>query len=220
MSAVTEVVPLSPPMVSITCTGCLVPAKLAPLASASNAYRKVPVRLISASSRTPSRTPWKVKDPPSSSPSCSPSCFFKEPGGMVMEKVPIWSVTGSVTGLIPGAVLLKDTHRRWHDGHGNGREPHPDRGLHRVVGRVDHRNVVGECTRNIDVLPVRGDCDPYGLIPHCDRGRHRVGGRGDHRNGSGGGKGLIRDIGMFPIRGYGDPEGSTPHADRRRLHHV
>ena len=26
---------------------------------------------------------------------------------MVVEKVPIWSVTGSVTGLIPGAVLLK-----------------------------------------------------------------------------------------------------------------
>jgi len=84
MSALTELVPLSPPMVRLTCTGFMVPVKLAPLASASNAYRKVPVRLISASSFTPSMTPWKLKDPPS----FSPSCFLKEPGGIVMEKVP------------------------------------------------------------------------------------------------------------------------------------
>src|ERR1700732_502130 len=33
--------------------------------------------------------------------------FLKEPGGMVVVKVPTWSVTGSVTGLIAGALLLK-----------------------------------------------------------------------------------------------------------------
>ena len=31
----------------------------------------------------------------------------KEPSGMVVAKVPTWSVTGSVRGLIAGAVLLK-----------------------------------------------------------------------------------------------------------------
>ena len=44
-------------------------------------------------------TPAKVKDP-----SC---CSLKEPGGIVMEKVPTWSVTGSRWGWSPGAVLLK-----------------------------------------------------------------------------------------------------------------
>ena len=93
--ALTEVVPLSSPMVSITGTGFLVPAKLASRASAPNAYRSVPVRLISASSLTPLMTPSKLKNPGS----FSSLRFLKEPGGTVVVKVPTWSVTGSVTGL-------------------------------------------------------------------------------------------------------------------------
>jgi len=65
MWAVTEVVPVSPPMVSVTCTGFLVPVKSAPFAFAWKAYRSVSVGLITAFSRTPSMTPWKVKDPSS-----------------------------------------------------------------------------------------------------------------------------------------------------------
>jgi len=44
-------------------------------------------------------TPTKVKDPL--------RFFLKEPGGIVVVKVPTWSVTGWVTGPIAGAVLLK-----------------------------------------------------------------------------------------------------------------
>jgi hypothetical protein len=87
-AAVTEVAPLSSPMVRVTYTGFLVPAKLGPVAFAWNVYRSVPVGLISARSLTPSMTPAKTKDPR--------PFFLKEPGGMVMEKVPTWSVTGSV----------------------------------------------------------------------------------------------------------------------------
>jgi hypothetical protein len=36
-----------------------------------------------------------------------PSGVVNEPGGMVVVKVLTWSVTGWVTGLIAGAVLLK-----------------------------------------------------------------------------------------------------------------
>ena len=44
-------------------------------------------------------TPLKTKDPS--------FCATKEPIGMVVAKQPTWSVTGCVTGLIAGAVLLK-----------------------------------------------------------------------------------------------------------------
>jgi hypothetical protein len=44
-------------------TGFLVPAKLGPVAFAWKAYRRVPVRLISACSLTPLITPAKTKDP-------------------------------------------------------------------------------------------------------------------------------------------------------------
>ena len=55
--------------------------------------------LITAFRVTPLITAVKMK---------SPRWFFvKEPAGIVMEKVPIWSVTASVGGLIAGAVLLK-----------------------------------------------------------------------------------------------------------------
>jgi hypothetical protein len=88
------------PMIRVTYTGFLVPVRLAPaVAFAWNMYCKVAAGLICAFKLTPSITPAKVKDPS--------SCFAKEPGGKVVEKVPTWSVTGWVTGLIAGAVLLK-----------------------------------------------------------------------------------------------------------------
>ena len=96
--ALTEVAPLSPPMIRVTYIGFVVPVKLAPVADAWNAYRKVPVSLISAFRFTPLITPAKVK---------GPALFcVKEPGGMVVVKVPTWSVTGSVRGWML-AVLLK-----------------------------------------------------------------------------------------------------------------
>jgi hypothetical protein len=49
MRALTEVVPLLLPMVvSVTVTGFVVPFKFAPVPSAWNAYRKVPVGVIRA----------------------------------------------------------------------------------------------------------------------------------------------------------------------------
>jgi len=98
MSALTEAVPLSSPMVSVTGTGLVVPVKLACRAFASNAYRSVPVGLISAFKFTPLITPSKVNNPP---------FFLKEPGGRVVVKGPTWRATAWVTGLILSAVLLK-----------------------------------------------------------------------------------------------------------------
>jgi hypothetical protein len=94
----------------------------------------------------------------------------KGAGGMVVEKVPTWSVSGSVTGLIRGAVLLKmkklkviffrgaiqaelelgvegeegDAHRRRHNAHAKGAIPHLDRRHHHVGGRGDHRDCAGD----------------------------------------------------------------------------
>ena len=73
-------------MVSVTYTEFLVPVKLAPVAFALNSYRKVTCCLITAFRLTPLITPAKVNDPS--------GCFVKEPGGMVMVKVPTWSATG------------------------------------------------------------------------------------------------------------------------------
>ena len=82
----TEVAPLSPPMIRVTYTGFVVPVKFAPVAFAWNAYCSVPVGFIRAFKFTPLMTPAKAKDPS--------GCFVKEWGGIVMEKVPTWSVTG------------------------------------------------------------------------------------------------------------------------------
>ena len=92
------VAPLSLPIVRVTGTGLAVPVKLARSATAKNPYRKVPVGAISTCSLTPRITPTKGNKPP---------IFLKEPGGMVVVKVPTWSATACVTGLIAGAVLLK-----------------------------------------------------------------------------------------------------------------
>ncbi len=52
------------------------------------------------------------------------------------------------------------------DGDRNGVSPHRDRGrLHRVGGRVDHRNSVGATIRDIGVFAIRGDGDPTGNTP-------------------------------------------------------
>jgi hypothetical protein len=73
MSAWTDAVPQSSPMVKVTGTGFTVPVKLASCAAATNAYRKLPVGAISTSSLTPPITPWKTNIP------CPIS--LKEPGG-------------------------------------------------------------------------------------------------------------------------------------------
>src|ERR1700720_4459624 len=99
MMALTDVVPLSPPMIKVAYTVFVVPVKLAPVAFAWNAYRSVPVGFISVSRFTPSMTPLKAKDPS--------FCATKEPIGMVVAKLPTWIVTGCVTGLIAGGGLLK-----------------------------------------------------------------------------------------------------------------
>jgi hypothetical protein len=96
---VTEVVPLSSPMISVTGTGFLVPFKLASNAAASSAYRLVPVGSIT----TPKATPWiwpkKVNDP---------NPFpLKEPGGMVTVKVPTCRITFWVNGWMPLLALPK-----------------------------------------------------------------------------------------------------------------
>ena len=66
------------------------------------------------------------------------------------------------------------------DGDPNWAIPHRDRGHHRVAGRVDHRNIVGDIIRDIGVFPIQGDRDVEGSIPHRDRGHYRVAGRVDH----------------------------------------
>ena len=71
MRALTEVVPLLLPMVSVTVTGFVVPFKFAPVLSAWNAYRKVPVGVIRACRVTPLMNPAKVNEPP---------ICLKEPG--------------------------------------------------------------------------------------------------------------------------------------------
>jgi hypothetical protein len=137
---------------------------------------------------------------------------------MVTAKVPIWSVTGWIRGLIAGAVLLKvklDCRAKGEEGdigndaHANGAIPHRDRGPHhRVGGRVDHRdNSAAERTRDVDVFPVRGDGDRTGPSRHRDPELHRVGGRVDHRNGAADELYYDREIGAFPIRRDGDPTG-------------
>jgi hypothetical protein len=60
--AVTDVAPLSPPLIKVAYTVFVVPVKLAQVAFAWNAYRKVPVGFISASRLTPSMTPLKAND--------------------------------------------------------------------------------------------------------------------------------------------------------------
>jgi hypothetical protein len=79
MWAVTEVAPLSPPMASITRV-------------AQRARRRDPRPQVHATDvpREDERTARQ-----------------KDPAGMVVAKVPIWSVTGAVRGLSAGAVLLK-----------------------------------------------------------------------------------------------------------------
>ena len=76
----TEVAPLSSPMIRVTYTWFLVPVKLAPVAVTWKAYRRMPVGLISVCRLTPSITHAKVKDPW--------PFFLKEPGGMVVVKAP------------------------------------------------------------------------------------------------------------------------------------
>jgi hypothetical protein len=73
----TEVAPLSPPMIRVAYTGFVVPVKLAPVAFAWNVYCKVPVGLICAFKLTPLITPAKKKDPSGWS--------VKEWGGIVLE---------------------------------------------------------------------------------------------------------------------------------------
>ena len=53
-----------------------------------------------------------------------------------------------------------------------GTKPHRERNrrLHRITGRLDHRNIVGVLVRDIGVCPIRGERDPVGKIPHRDRG--------------------------------------------------
>jgi hypothetical protein len=86
---------------------------------------------------------------------------------MVVEKLPIWSVTGSVTGLIAGRCTAQHkagtetkgiqvwlaaeldlevgvegeeghARRRRHNAHAPGAQPHRDRGDDLVGGRVDY----------------------------------------------------------------------------------
>jgi hypothetical protein len=59
MTAVTEVVPLSSPMVNVTGTGFTVPVKLAICAAAPNAYLFVPVAPVRAIMGTP-RSPRRI----------------------------------------------------------------------------------------------------------------------------------------------------------------
>ena len=63
MAAVTETVPVSAPMVSVTGTGFTVPVKLAFVATAVKVYRFVPVGLIPTVKLTPLITRWKEKEP-------------------------------------------------------------------------------------------------------------------------------------------------------------
>jgi len=103
MTAVTEVVPLLLPMVSVTGTGFTVPVKLAFCPAAWNENRLVPVGPIAACKGTPLIVPVKKNGPKA----LDVTVPVKEPGGIVTAKVPIWRVTGSAGGLIPLLALPK-----------------------------------------------------------------------------------------------------------------
>src|ERR1700730_11937528 len=97
MSALTGPGPKSTPMLSRTVTGFAVPAKLAFNAAASTANCLPPVRWMTTSMLTPLIMPMNVYVPK--------GLCVKEPGGIAAVKLPIWSVTGSATGLIPSLAL-------------------------------------------------------------------------------------------------------------------
>jgi hypothetical protein len=85
--------PVASPMVKPIVTGFTVPARFAPFPSAANTYLLLPFGKISMVSLMPSMTPENVNPPA--------QFFLKEPAGMVIEKVPTFSCTGSVAGAIP-----------------------------------------------------------------------------------------------------------------------
>src|SRR3984893_8376661 len=89
--------PVASPMVKPIVTGFTVPARFASLASAANTYLPFPFGRISIISFVPLMSPKNVNPPA--------RFFLKEPAGMVMEKVPTFSCTGSVAGAIPSNPL-------------------------------------------------------------------------------------------------------------------
>jgi hypothetical protein len=80
MTAVNEAVPLLTPIETLAVTGFTVPVKLAFCGAAPNAYLFVPVAPVRAIMGTPPITPSNVNGP-------NP-VPVKEPGGMVVVKVP------------------------------------------------------------------------------------------------------------------------------------
>jgi hypothetical protein len=66
-----------------------------------------------------------------------------------------YAIIQAGNGLVEAA--LRGGHRRANGDALWGRA-HPDRGRHRVCGRVDHRDIVREPIRHIDEIPIRGDC--------------------------------------------------------------
>src|SRR5438067_2292510 len=95
MIGVTVVVPLSSPIVSVIPTGPggLIVVRLTLRAITPTMKVLVPVCLMTTFRLIPLITPTNVKYPG--------TLATNEPGGMVMVKLPIWSVTGSVGGLMP-----------------------------------------------------------------------------------------------------------------------
>src|SRR5262249_42490084 len=93
ITGVTVVVPLSLPIVSVIVSGLLT-VRLTFRASTAKKYLLALASVIDTTNCTLSIMPIKSKTP-------GPLVETKEPGGIVILKLPIWSVTGSVGGFIP-----------------------------------------------------------------------------------------------------------------------
>lgn len=93
MMAVPEVVPLSLPMVSFTATGFVAPLRSAPETATWNPKRLLPRGAISTSIQTLLSLPAKAY--------MSAGPLRNKPAGIVVVKLAILNVTGSVAGLMP-----------------------------------------------------------------------------------------------------------------------
>ena len=158
---------------------------------------------------------------------------------MVVVKVPIWSVTASVTGSIPLLALPKVKLDRSAKSslfglcsksisslalkarkgmHADGGTMATAMGLFptgigfpttRLLAVSITETVLDVCIRDIDMFPIRGDGDTCGASTHTRPWPSRRGFVGRVDHRNIS-RDRIRDIDVFPVRGDGDPLGAFP----------